>query len=413
VTRSLSILALLIATSGAIAQPLGAERSVRHLADGQEFTLPLSAILEHGRLLFVASWTDQEGAGRPLTKGTGHPLADPNQPLTSMRSWNRISGPDANSCAGCHNQPYGISGGSGDFVTNVFVLAQRFDSVSFDPKDNLPTKGSLDEDLQPVTLQTVGNSRRTTGMFSAGYLEMLAREMTAELQQIRSTITRGETKGLVAKGIHFGKLTLTQAGLWDTTKVEGLPRLSLLSKGSNDAPTLVIRPWHQAANVVSIREFTNNAFNQHHGIQSTERFGIDTDPDGDGVKNELTRADVTAVVLFQAGLQAPGRVIPNDPVIEAAVLNGEKVFEKIGCATCHVPGLPLLNWIFTEPNPYNPPGNLRIGQTKTVSMDLTSPALPQPRLAPPPTGARVIKSPLTPISSCTISPGRTTSSRWI
>jgi hypothetical protein len=32
---------------------------------------------------------------------------------------------------------------------------------------------------------------------------------------------------------------------------------------------------HQAANVVSLREFTNNAFNQHHGMQSTERFGLD------------------------------------------------------------------------------------------------------------------------------------------
>src|SRR5207253_8407694 len=111
-------------------------------------------------------------------------------------------------------------------------------------------------------------------------------------------------------------------------KVEGLPRLSLLSTGSVHPPTLVIRPWHQAGNVVSIREFTNNAYNHHHGIQSTERFGLDTDPDGDGFKNELTRADVTAVTVYQATLQVPGRVIPRDAEIEQAVLIGEKTFEK-------------------------------------------------------------------------------------
>jgi len=375
---------------------LGRELAIQHhLLDGQETHCPLSRLISHGKALFSANWTDQEGGGRPFTKGTGRPLSDPRHSLNDNRSFNRISGPDANSCAGCHNQPYGIAGGSGDFVTNVFVLAQRFDFVSFDDNDPISTKGSKDENLRPVSPDDVGNLRRTTGMFGAGYLEMLARQMTAELQHIRNSIKLGETKELVAKGIHFGRLTLTKDGLWDTSKMQGLPRLSLLTKGSHDPPSLVIRPWHQAANVVSIREFTNNAFNQHHGIQSTERYGIDTDPDGDGVKNELTRADVTAVTLWQASLQVPGRVIPNNPEIEAAVLTGEKVFAKIGCHTCHIPSLPLerSGWAFTEPGPYNPPGNLRLGETKTVSMDLTSPLLPEPRLRPANPDAKVINVP--------------------
>jgi hypothetical protein len=377
-----------------MAQGIGQEVSIhQHLVDGHELTVPVAGLVAYGKLLFEANWTDQEGGGRPLTKGTGHPLSDPLHPLTDNRSFNRISGPDANSCAGCHNEPYGISGGSGDFVTNVFVLAQRFDFASFNEQDNVSTRGAVDESLRSVTPDDIGNLRRTTGMFGAGYLELLAREMTVELQQIRGTMRRGHSKELVAKGVSFGILTLTQAGLWDTSKVEGLPRLSLLSKGSNDPPSLLIRPWHQAANVVSLREFTNNAFNQHHGIQSTERFGVNTDPDGDGVKNELTRADVTAVTLWQAALQVPGRMIPNDPVIEAAVLRGEAVFEEIGCARCHVSSLPLMNWIFTEPGPYNPPGNLRLGQTKTVSMDLTSSELPEPRLRPASPKAKVIEVP--------------------
>jgi cytochrome c peroxidase len=368
---------------------IGREVSVpTHLRDGEEFTVPLEKLLAHGKLLFSANWTEQEGGGRPLTKGTGRPLADPSQPLKGARAFNRISAPDANSCAGCHNLPYGITGGSGDFVTNVFLLGQRFDFATFDPSDKLPTRGTVDETGQPAFLQTAADLRASTGMFGAGYLEMLARQMTTELQRIRDSIRLGETRELVAKGVHFGKLTLTKAGLWDTSQVEGLGRLSLLSKGSNDPPTLMIRPWHQASNVVSLREFSNTAFNQHHGIQSTERFGLNTDPDGDGFKNELTRADITAVTVWQATLQVPGRVIPREPEIEDAVLMGERTFERIGCAACHIPRLPLdkQGWIYSEPNPFNMAGNLRTGETYELKVDLSSSLLPAPRLRPDSTG---------------------------
>jgi cytochrome c peroxidase len=378
------VLALVVPPALAAAQ-MGREVAVtRHLVNNEEFRLPLAELLRHGRLLFSANWTEQEGAGRPLTKGTGRPLADPKNPLRDARAFNRISGPDANSCAGCHNSPYGIPGGGGDFVANVFVLAQRFDFATFDPLDTLPTKGSTAENREAATLQTIGNSRATPGMFGAGYLEMLARQITDDLQAIRDTVKPGEYRELVSKGIRFGRVGLRPDGLWDVSQVKGLPRLSLLSTGSHDPPSLVIRPWHQAGNAVSLREFTNTSFNQHHGIQSTERFGLNSDPDGDGVTNELTRADMTAVTVYQAVLQVPGQVIPNDPEIEQAVLLGEQLFSKIGCATCHIPSLPLdrQGWIFTEPSPYNPPGNLRTGQTQTLKVDLSSDQLPQPRLRP-------------------------------
>src|SRR5262249_9880028 len=192
---------------------------------------------------------------------------------------------------------------------------------------------------------------------------MLAREITADLQAIRDTTKPGETKVLTSKGIELGKISRTQDGLWDTSQVLGLSRLSLVSPDPTSPPTLVIRPWHQSGSVVSLREFTNTAYNQHHGIQSTERFGRDTDPDGDGFPNELSRADATAVTLFQATMQVPGRVIPNSPEIEEAVWRGEQAFRRIGCASCHIPSLPLTKkgWIFSEPNPFNPPGNLRSG----------------------------------------------------
>src|SRR5205823_10115580 len=94
-----------------------------------------------------------------------------------------------------------------------------------------------------------------------------------------------------------------------------------------------------------------SVYSHHHGIQSEERFGVGVDADGDGFVNELTRADVTAVTVFQATLPVPGRLIANDPEVEKAVRLGERRFTQIGCADCHIPKLPLTNnaWIYSEP----------------------------------------------------------------
>jgi hypothetical protein len=110
-------------------------------------------------------------------------LSDNSDPLIFPRNFNRISGPDTNSCSGCHNKP--DVGGGGDIVGNVFVLGQRFDFATFDPFDRIVTKGAVDERGLPVTLQTIANSRKTIGMFGSGFIEMLARQITADLQAIR------------------------------------------------------------------------------------------------------------------------------------------------------------------------------------------------------------------------------------
>src|SRR5947199_8595933 len=97
----LGSLACVIALAGEPSTPkkstIGQEVSVpRHLADDEEFKLPLSALLEHGKWLFMANWTEQEGGGRPLTKGNGKALSDLSHPLTGERGCNGVSAPDAN-----------------------------------------------------------------------------------------------------------------------------------------------------------------------------------------------------------------------------------------------------------------------------------------------------------------------------
>ena len=252
-----------------------------------------------------------------------------------------------------------------------------------------------------VNLDNATDDRKTVGMNGSGYIEMLARQMTADLQAIRDEIPAGRSGGLVSKGVSFGIITHNADGTWDTSKVQGLCAPSLSTTGVTP-PNLIIRPFHQASNVVSLRQFSTNAFNHHHGMQAEERFGLNADPDGDGFSNELTAADLTAVSIFQATLAVPGRVIPNDPAVEAANLVGEAVFNKIGCQSCHAtlpltsnnnPGLPgQPGWVYFEPNPYNPNSgpntpNLQLGPANypvsapALKVDLTSEALPLPRLA--------------------------------
>jgi len=226
--------------------------------------------------------------------------------------------------------------------------------------------------------------------------------MSADLRGERDATPPGSAVQLMSKGVSFGVLSHNVDGTWDVSRVQGLAAPSLSSTGTT-APSLIIRPLHQVGNVISIRQFSNNAFNHHHGMQSEERFGLNADPDGDGVSNELTVADITAVSLFQATMAVPGRVIPNDPAVERAILLGESKFKEIGCASCHAtlpltsnnnPGLPgQPGWIYFEPSPYNPATgsnapNLRLGPSNypitapALAVDLTSEALPLPRLRP-------------------------------
>ena len=72
---------------------------------------------------------------------------------------------------------------------------------------------------------------------------------------------------LVSKGISFGMIKRNLDGTWNTSQVSGISGPSLATTGAADAPSLIIRPFHQAGNVISIRQFTNNAFNHHHGMQ--------------------------------------------------------------------------------------------------------------------------------------------------
>ncbi len=299
------------------------------------------ALLEHGERIFSARFNSLDGQGRPETTGHGVPRSPTQPPFI------RTSGPDANSCAGCHFQPR--VGGAGEFAVNVFVLAQERD----------PVIETLDA--------AQSNERNTPSLMGTGLIELLAREMSAELALARDA-ARAEARRtgaparreLRAKNVSFGAVTALPDGRIDPREIEGVDW------------DLVVRPFHQKGAAASLRDFSNTALNHHHGMQTSERAGPGLDLDGDGIKDELTAGDVTALVLFQAALDTPGRLLPSHPERREAAERGERVFEAVGCAGCHLPALVLDDPRFSEPGPFNPRGNLRRDQVaQPVVIDLS------------------------------------------
>ena len=331
-------------------------------ADIERGAIKFKRLLEVGEFIFAARWNKLDGQGRPAATGNGAPTKrDPSHDPGFIRT----SGTDATSCADCHNQP--TVGGAGGFVANVFVLAQVLDP----PIDSVAAEFS--------------NERNTLGMNGSGAIEMLAREMTADLIATREQAVaeakssgRAVTRRLDTKGVNFGQITANPTGTLDTSKVQGV-----------DAD-LIIKPFHQKGVVNSVRVFTVNAYNHHHGMQAVERFGAGlkdnkgnvittNDFDEDGVPDEMTVGDITAATIFQAAMNIPGRVTPSDAARRAAAQRGEARFAALGCADCHKPELILNARDFIEPNPFNPPGNLRPQDAQPFSFDLTR-DIPKPRL---------------------------------
>ena len=300
-------------------------------ADINDGSHSFDEITDHGELLFVAKFNTCDGRGRPETTGGGDARAVPTfseegEPVSDAQIAKlRTSAPDADACAGCHNDP--VAGGAGEFVANVFVLAQALDPVTLS--------------VSPAR----SNSRNTLGMHGGGPIEMLAREMTYDLQE-------------QADGLADGTYTLTTKGIDFEIEISG----GVVVEAEGIDHDLIVKPFHQAGKVISLREFSANAMNHHHGMQAEERFdlnpakGFNTDYDNDGVHRELTLGDLTAISIWQAQLGTPVQVMPRKKADRNYVKHGEEVFTDIGCASCHTPEMTLESRYFVEPNPFNPAG---------------------------------------------------------
>ncbi|MBV1703426.1 MAG: hypothetical protein KGI57_00540 [Hyphomicrobiales bacterium] len=307
----------------------------------------IPALIERGRQLFKAKFTEADGAGRPLATQAIVPTLRKHG---RNPAFTRTSGPDSSACASCHNEP--VQGGAGDFVANVFV-SEGFESAEFDSID-----------------PSFSNERHTPPVLGDGLLELLGREMTADLRAERdAAIAKAWATGkdvsadLVTKGVRFGSVVAHPDGALDVSRVEGVD------------PDLTVRPFSRKGVFGSIRQFTINALNVHHGMEASERFGVrwtgSHDFDGSGVPDAVTPGDVSALVAWQATTPPPIERADLPADWEAAAKAGSKAFEAIGCSSCHMKTLPLKSMVFVDPSPYETAGTLRLSDVKEpIRIDL-------------------------------------------
>lgn len=295
----------------------------------------IALLKQRGEQLFIGKFIRAEGAGRPLATQAIIPT---KRRRPAHQDFQRLAGLDANACASCHHEP--VIGGGASFTANVFV-SEGFESADFDTTD-----------------PQFSNERGSTALHGSGLIELLAREMTRDLQALRDdALERARRTGaaqvakLASKGVSFGSVTANPDGSLDISTIEGID------------PDLVLRPFSQKGVFGSLRQFSINALNSHHGIQAVERFGATwtgtRDFDADEVPDEIGAADISALVAFQATLPAPSRRTDLPAVWREAAARGETLFAETGCTGCHIPTLPLASTVFHDPGPLETAGTLR------------------------------------------------------
>ena len=253
--------------------------------------------------------------------------ADPTTPggrptLQGNGTFLRINGLDGQSCLECHSivsnasipAKFGI-GGVGGSVSNAMFL---------------PTSMDVNDSAGQGHASFNGRFINPPFLFGSGGVELLAREMTEDLQALRAEAEAnpGTDVALITKGVDFGVIRFA-GGAFDTSRVEGIE------------PDLVVRPFGRKGELATTRAFDVGALQFHLGMQAVEAVGLDTDPDGDGVTNEILIGELSSLVIFNTTLERPRQ---HDARRQKASL---ALFDSVGCASCHRPQLETRGRVLT------------------------------------------------------------------
>ncbi len=336
-----------------------------------EALLPFEAFIvafEKGDELFEINYNALDGVG--VNVGNGQRFTSlPRLDLTGPDAWAsvqpaRITGPNSDSCISCHNVP--VADGAGGVNDN----ALRID---------------------PERLQKGFIERQAPHVFGLGALQLLAEEMTTDLQaaeqnaiaQACATRARQNVK-LSTKGISFGSLRVG----CNSTNYRGLEGIDR---------DLVVKPFEWKGLTAFVRDFVRGAAHQELGLQATEIVG-DQDSDFDKVTNELSVGDITALTIYNAGQARPVTRLELNQIVAyltpaeieryglplravevQSINNGEKVFENLQCTGCHTSALVAVSPVFTEPSLHSefrdevfPAGNSISLPTVAISFDITN-----------------------------------------
>jgi len=290
------------------------------------FSTPFNTFDGLGDGPFDAAETDTRSLGqRPTLQGNGLAL--------------RVNGLDAQSCNECHTivsnrtRPPTLGlGGVGGLVQQAMIMPTMID-VADSSDDRTAFAAGHDPDL-PLefdgTADYNGRFANPPFLFGGGGVELLAKEMTADLRaalDVAASSSAGTVVDLETHGVAFGQLVSLGGGDVDFSGVEGV---------SHD---LVVRPFGRKGESFSMRDFDRGAMQFHFGIQPVEVVGDGVDGDRDGVLNEATVGELTVLHFFDVANPRPVKDVPRSKAEKDDDSVGAALFDNLGCAGCHRPSL--------------------------------------------------------------------------
>jgi hypothetical protein len=329
------------------------QAAAEHIEQAELNALPAAArfteAFEVGDELFATAFNAIDG-GANVGRGQRYTRV-PRADLRGANEWfahtpARVTGPNAAGCFECHEQPF--EDGAGSTAQNVHRDAFR--------------TGVIGQFVQ----------RNTPHVFAPGAVQRLAEEMTdgltADQQRLVDDTCRfGGTRSVTlnTKGVNFGTLSATRtrsspcAVTFNTDGVRGIDFQPSVENPAA-APALIVRPFQWKGSVAFLRDFNRGAGHNELGMQAVEIVGDNVDGDFDGVANEFTIGDMTALAVYMAAQPRPTTLLElnslgllDPPLSSTQITNinrGRQVFENIGCAACHIPSLSVSNPIFSEPS---------------------------------------------------------------
>jgi mono/diheme cytochrome c family protein len=331
-TAAVSVTLALGAASAAEAPALP---PAAHVDQATVAQLPLKTVFERGDRIFNTRYNSVDGVGANLSADPAVSVRFSRVPRADLPGFAahpfRASGPVAQSCRDCHNSPF--EAGAGLLEANALRDARR---------TGIPAEFI---------------NRNPIHLFGSGALQRLAEEATADLFRLRdwaierASATHAEVSVplTTANGVNYGTLRVTPQGTLDTSGVRGVD------------PDLIIKPYLWKGELASfLRAFTRGSAELELGMQPLELVGPGVDADFDGVVNELTPGDITAMSIYVAAQARPvtklelSRVLGGRYRLSAEqtrdIRAGEKLFMTTGCGGCHRPALVAKETMFREPS---------------------------------------------------------------
>lgn len=302
----------------AVSQPRLSPEDRISQVDIENHHLTLKEIRKAGMLVFSTPFNKHDGHGDGTPDLTIFDNRSPgNRPtLQGNNTFLRVNGLDAQSCLECHTI---LSNATIPARFGVGGVAGVSQNAMFQP-NNIDVADSNNDGSADFN----GRFINPPFLFGSGGVELAGLEMTVDLQNLKQQAIDNPnmTVLLASKGIDFGSIVADSNGNIDTSNI----------KGVND--DLVIKPFGRKGEFATVREFDVGAASFHLGMQATELVGEGIDEDQDGVIDELTKGDLSALSIFNTTMNRP---VESKRDEDAEV--GFGLFNSIGCSSCHTPQL--------------------------------------------------------------------------